>query len=340
MGQDVDRGMDQGGGREDAIREENPAKDGVAIKLADDLWLLDALFQGEPGVVASYLLAGPRGLTLIDVGPASTVGQLLAGVRAAGFAPEEIAHLVVTHVHLDHAGAAGRLARLLPDARVYVHRIGAPHLLDPSRLVASAARIYGERMRTLWGEILPVPEERLVVVEDEDELAVGGRTLRALYTPGHAIHHIALFDAARGDLFAGDLAGVRLRGVAYVRPPTPPPDLMLEDWCASLDRVAALDPRALFLAHFGRVAEVAPHFAELRARLGAWGEAVLAGMRAGEDDAALADRLEGISRADLMGAAPGHEDEAAERYELAANYLMSAQGYVRYFRKRHPELLA
>jgi len=313
---------------------------GAAVRLADDLWMLDTLFQGEPGVVASYLLAGPRGLGLIDTGPASTVGQLLAGVRAAGFAPEEVEHLVVTHVHLDHAGAAGRLARLLPQARVYVHRVGAPHLLDPSRLVASAERIYGERMQALWGTILPVPDGRLVAVEDGDGLAVGARTLRALYTPGHAVHHMALYDAARGDLFAGDLAGVRLPGVAHVRPPTPPPDLALEDWSASLDRVAALAPRTLYLAHFGPVRGVAPHIAELRARLGAWGEAVLAGMRAGEDDAALAHRLEEISRVDLAGAAPGREDEALRRYELAANYLMSAQGYVRYFRKRHPELLA
>jgi glyoxylase-like metal-dependent hydrolase (beta-lactamase superfamily II) len=317
------------------------APPGAPLQLADDLWLLDTCYQGEPGVIGSYLLSGRQGLGLVDVGSGATIEQLLAGVRTAGYNPLEIEHLVLTHVHLDHASATGRLLELLPRARAYVHRIGAPHLIDSSRLVASATRIYGERMQALWGAIVPVPSDRLEALEDGAALRVGERTLRALYTPGHAVHHLAFFDAAHGALFAGDLAGVRLRGIAHVRPPTPPPDLSLEDWFASLDRVASLHPAVLYLAHFGPVARVDAHLAELRGRLDAWGRAMLAGMRAGKSDAELAAELEAITRAELLAAAQaGAEVEALRRYELAAHYLMNAQGYVRYYRKHHPELLA
>jgi glyoxylase-like metal-dependent hydrolase (beta-lactamase superfamily II) len=326
--------------REEHWMNDSRSQPGAPVRLADDLWLLDTLYQGEPGVVASYLLTGGHGLGLVDVGSGATVEQLLAGVRATGHDPAAIEHLVLTHVHLDHAGATGRLLEVLPRARAYVHRIGAPHLSDPSRLVASATRIYGERMQTLWGRIVPVPPERLVALDEGAEVQVGERTLRADYTPGHAIHHLVFFDAAHGALFAGDLAGVRLQGVAHVRPPTPPPDLCLEDWSASLERVVALVPAVLYLAHFGPVAPVEAHVAELRARLERWGQAMLAGMRAGKDDAALAADLAAITRAELLRAAAGAEAEALRRYELAANYLMSAQGYMRYYRKHHPELLA
>src|SRR6266849_2118074 len=159
------------------------AADMPASQLADDLWLLDTLFQGKSGVIASYLLAGPHGLALVDVGSGATVENLLAAVRASGHEPAAIEHLLITHVHLDHAGAAGALVRQLPRARVYVHRIGAPHLRDPEKLVSSAQRIYGDHMRALWGDIEPVPAERLLVLEDGDQLRVGARRLRVLYTP-------------------------------------------------------------------------------------------------------------------------------------------------------------
>src|SRR5262249_46643803 len=154
----------------------------------------DTYHQGQPGVVASYLLDGPHGLGLVDVGSGATVEKLLAGVRAAGFDPQHIARILLTHIHLDHAGATGALLARLPHAQAYVHRLGAPHLIDPTRLARSATRIYGEQMRALWGEIVPVPPERLHVVDDGDELAIGPGALRVLYTPGHAIHHLALFD--------------------------------------------------------------------------------------------------------------------------------------------------
>ena len=316
------------------------ATTGSATQLAGDLWLLDTRFQGAPGVIASYLLIGTHGLALIDTGPGSTLPQLLAAVHAAGFEPRAIEHLIVTHVHLDHAGAAGQLAHLLPQARVCVHERGAPHLADPSKLMASASRIYGERMPSLWGEMLPVPAQRLVALRDGARLEVGNRTLEAVYTPGHAVHHIALHDAERGDLFAGDVAGVRLQGVGFVRPPTPPPDLSLEDWYTSLHRIEALRPQALYLGHFGLVRDVPEHLSQLRRRLGMWGELTLAGLRRGDADEALAATLERASRDELRHASPaGSEDETVRRYEVSSNYLMSAQGYARYWRRYHPEAL-
>jgi glyoxylase-like metal-dependent hydrolase (beta-lactamase superfamily II) len=324
--------------KEPIVAEES----GVARQLADDLWLVDTQFLGEGGIIASYLLAGGDGLALVDVGSAESVGRLLSGIRAAGFDPLDITRLILTHVHLDHAGASGTLARILPNARVFVHRIGAPHLIDPTRLVSSAARIYGDRMELLWGHIEPVPADRIVVVDEGDEIEAGARKLRALYTPGHAIHHIALYDEARGTAFPGDVAGVSLEGVGFVRPPTPPPDLSLEDWDASIGRLEALNLNRLYLPHFGEVRDLSSHFAELKARLHGWGEIALVGMRAGKDAAAIAADLARAADPEIAKQAQDSDDSeaAVRRYELATNYLMSAQGYMRYYAKQHPEMLS
>lgn len=316
------------------------ARDGMPIQIEDDLWLLDTLHQGEPGVIASYLITGKAGLGLVDVGPTATVSQLLASIEAAGYDPLAIEHLILTHIHLDHAGAAGSLAKILTHARVYVHRIGAPHLLDPAKLLASAQRIYGAAMETLWGPIEPVPEERLVVVEEGSELRVGERTLRALYTPGHAVHHVAFFDPERNTVFAGDVAGVRLYEGSTVRPPTPPPDLSLEDWSASIDRLLDMDLVALYLAHFGKFADVAEHLSLLRERLDVWGQLMLAGMRKGESTEQLAGRLAADTQHEVDEKTDDNRAQMLRQYELASNNMMSALGYVRYFTKYHPELLA
>lgn len=316
------------------------ASNPFVVQLADDLWQIDVRHQGQPGVIASYLLTGPAGPALVDVGPGAAMPRLLEGIRAAGVEPEAIEHLLLTHVHLDHAGAAGALLRQMPRARAYVHHIGARHLIHPEKLIASAERIYGDQMATLWGEILPVPSERLVEIDEGTLLPAGARELRALYTPGHAIHHAAFFDAAHGEVFAGDVAGVRVPGGGTVRPPTPPPDLDLEAWEASIARLETLAPRTVYLAHFGPVQEVAPHLTQLRERLGRWGQLMLAGMRAGEPVEQLATRLAGDLDASVESLPPGAREEALSRVELASNHLMAAQGYMRYFTKRHPELLA
>ncbi len=317
---------------------------GHTRQLAPDLWVIDTQFQGEPGIIASYLLTGPQGLALVDVGSAASLNELLTGIRATGADPRDIQHILITHVHLDHAGATGALLAHMPNARVYVHHIGAPHLINPDKLLASAARIYGDQMETLWGAILPVPAERVTPIDEGAELAVGERVLRALYTPGHAIHHVAFYDPAHSAIFTGDVGGVRLEESSYVRPPTPPPDLNLEDWSASIERLKVLRPRALYLPHFGEVTgDLDAHLDELRARLYTWGELLLPGIRAGKSDAELAEILAAASDPDVAKVAPTTDSDAksdaVKRYELATNYLMSAQGYVRYYRKTRPDLL-
>lgn len=310
-----------------------------ATQLAEDLWLIDTLFQGEAGVIASYLLTGSHGLALVDVGSAASVEHLLAGVLEAGFDPAEIQHLLLTHIHLDHAGAAGTLVRLLPRAHAYVHLRGAAHLAEPSKLLASAARIYGEDMERLWGQVEPVPIDRMTTLDEGDEIEIGSRLLNVLYSPGHATHHIAFHDAARRELFSGDAGGVRLEGLDFVRPPTPPPDLNLEDWSSTIARFAALRLNRLFVAHYGPAEGVEPHLRQLDERLRRWGELLLPGIRAGASDAELAETLRRDADPELARVAGERDDAALRRYELATNYLMSAQGYVRYYRKHHPELL-
>src|SRR3990172_5942784 len=218
--------------------------------LAPDLVLIDTHYNNTPGAIGAYLLLGERP-ALIEVGPASTVKTLLAGVRAGGLDPGNLRALAVTHIHLDHAGATGTLVRRFSQLDVYVHHVGAPHLMDPSRLLTSAARLYGDELKTLFGELLPVPADRVHALQDGAEIALGSRRLVALDTPGHARHHHAYYDAATGDLFTGDAAGVALPGSRYVRPPTPPPELDILAWDATLARLRALRARRLLLTHFG-----------------------------------------------------------------------------------------
>src|SRR3972149_6493964 len=190
-------------------------------RLAEDLVLIDTDYQRSPESIAVYLLLGDRP-ALIETGPASTVETVLQGVRAAGLDPRDLQAAAVTHIHLDHAGGAGTLAQRFPHLQVYVHPIGAPHLADPSRLLTSARRLYGDALETLFGQILPVPADRVHVVKDGDVLPLGSRRMKALETPGHASHHHVYLDEASGDLFTGDAAGVAMPGPREVGPPPPP----------------------------------------------------------------------------------------------------------------------
>ncbi|HUS16373.1 MAG TPA: MBL fold metallo-hydrolase [Chloroflexia bacterium] len=309
------------------------------VQLDEGLFLLDLMYQDTPGVIAAYLLAGPGDdLALVEVGPGSTIPALVEGIRAAGFEPAAVQKLVLTHIHLDHAGAAGELLQQMPQATVYVHEVGAPHMLDPSKLLASAQRIYGDNMDRLWGAFLPVPADRLVVVRDGDQIAAGGRTLQALDTPGHASHHLAYFDAGGpGHLFTGDVAGVRLQGHNYVRPPTPPPDLDLALWNGSIDRIMALDPLpgVLYLTHYGPFGDAPRHLHELRTRLEIWSGIVHTAMRDGQDRAAVIHTLELAGTPALRLQA---DEDGVARYELAGNYEMSVDGLIRYWRKADPDL--
>ncbi len=303
-------------------------------QLEPGLFEIDLRFQGVAGVIASYLLADGDDLALVETGPGSTIDALLAGIQTAGFHPAAVRRLIVTHIHLDHAGASGSLLRRFPDARLSVHRVGAPHLADPSKLIASATRIYGDAMGPLWGEILPVPTERLDVLDEGHELRAGGRTLRAYYTPGHASHHAAYHDADRGTIFTGDVAGVRLGGAAYVCPPTPPPDIDLELWRESVARLRALEPRRLYLTHFGAFDNPEWHFDDLMSRLFGWTEWAQARLAVEPDTAVLAAELRRMQREEIAATTDGDLDALSEAYELATPSKMNVDGLARYLKKR------
>jgi glyoxylase-like metal-dependent hydrolase (beta-lactamase superfamily II) len=267
---------------------------------------IDVEHLGRDRVIVAY----DRDGLIVDPGPASSVQTLLDAC------PEPRA-LLLTHIHLDHSGAAGVLVRRFPDLEVYVHERGAPHLIDPSVLVESATQIYGDDMERLWGEIAPVPEQNITVLS-------GGETvegLRVEYTPGHASHHVAYFDEDSGEAYTGDVAGVRIPPTEFVLPPTPPPDIDVERWLESIDVVADWRPAVLCPTHAGCFDDVERHLEELRERLHAHARA------SGEGRAAFMALLE----SSLVAAVP---PDVAERYEQAAKPDHQWLGLERYWRKR------
>ena len=302
-----------------------------ARQLAPDLWCLDLGFQGRAGVVAAYLVTHPHGHTLVETGPSSTLAALEAGVIAAGARISDVTQLLVTHVHLDHAGAGGTLLHRLPEARLFVHPRGVAHLVDPARLLLSATRIYGDRMEQLWGDVDPCPPGRVIPLADGEEVQCGSRTLRALHTPGHAIHHLAFHDAEGRSVFTGDVGGVRLAGTSHVRPPTPPPDIDVEAWHRSVDRLRALAPAFLDLTHFGRFSDPGAHFDDLLHRLDALVKWTAERLARGDTAASMTAALRLASGAELHDEGVG---DLAGSYELATPSGMTVDGVVRYLTRR------
>ena len=283
--------------------------------------------------MAAYLLVDGDDLTLVETGPGSTLPALRAGLTSLGYAVAELSRIVVTHIHLDHAGAAGTLMREAPRARFYVHPAGSAHMRDPSKLIASATRIYGDAMERLWGAFEPVPADRMAELADGEAIRCGGRTLAALHTPGHAVHHVALHDRDAGLVFTGEVAGVGLGGVPYVRPPTPPPDIDLDAWRASVARLRAARPRRLLLTHFGAFDDVDWQLDDLMARLHNWTGWIEARLdAAGGDAAAVVPALR--ARGDAELARVGASAAVAEGYELATPAHMTVTGVQRWLRKR------
>jgi glyoxylase-like metal-dependent hydrolase (beta-lactamase superfamily II) len=309
----------------------------LGLSTSPGVWQISLPFQGEEEIIGSYVIAGKDELAVIDPGPASTADALLSALHEAGFDPGNVTHLLLTHIHLDHAGAVGTLLPHMPRAKVHVYSKGAPHLIDPTRFLASATRIYGDRMHELWGDVLPVPEEHVEMIYDGDILKIANRRLEVHYAPGHASHHVIFYDVHSGELFAGDAAGVRLQGIDYVRPPTPPPDLDLEAWSHTIDRLKQLRPDVIYLAHFGPVHLPVKHLERLREKLFSWGDFVLGAMRDGKDEDEITEMLIKHANTDLLRVAG--DERSLKRYDLSTSYQMSVQGYMRYWRKKHPELL-
>lgn len=297
--------------------------------LGSDLVLIDTGYNGTPEAVGVYLVLGETS-GLIETGPASRADAVLEGIRAAGLRPEDIRVIAVTHIHLDHAGGAGTLAGRLPNATVCVHPVGAPHLADPTRLLNSAGRLYGDDLVRLFGDTVPVPEARLRVLGDGDRLRIGGRTLVALDTPGHARHHHAYLDEASGDLFTGDVAGVALPRSKFVRAPTPPPELDIPAWQTSLRRIRALRPRRLLLTHFGPHTWVDELLNQLEHRLAEGLAHVRELLRSGMDGEAITGEMRKLAMRQieaLDGAG------AAARFEVIMPIRQSVLGLIRYVEK-------
>ena len=288
---------------------------------------LDLNFQGVPHAIAAYAIPHRDGVVLIESGPGSTLANLDAALQQAGFSSEQVTDVLLTHIHLDHAGAAGALARR--GVRIHVHPRGAPHMLAPEKLLASARRIYQEQMDTLWGEFLPVPEANLHVVEDEEEIEIGGLRFVALDTPGHANHHyVYLFE---GTCFSGDVGGVRLPGPRHLRLPMPPPDFHIEKWRASIARLRQQDIRRIAPTHFGVFDDPDWHLQRTDDELAAVEGWLSQVMRTDPSVEALNEQF--ITWANARSRAEGLDDGTLQVYETANPSWMSAAGMKRYWGK-------
>ena len=289
---------------------------------------LDLRFLGAPHAIASYLVLGPAGPVLIETGPGSTLTTLQSELARFDVRPGDVADVLLTHIHLDHAGAAGWWAH--QGANVHVHHLGAPHLIDPVRLLNSAQRIYGDDMDRLWGEFLAAPAQRVYAHHDDDVILAGGLSFIAHDTPGHARHHFVyqLQDLA----FTGDLAGVRLPEHPHLRLPTPPPEFELDPWLDSVARMRAMNFNRLYLTHFGPVDSVTEHWDTVTHWLPQIAERVRAGLEAGQDRDALLDNLQLWEEARLT--ADAVPKPLWPTYASLGPVSMSLDGVLRYWKKQ------
>ena len=288
---------------------------------------LDLKFQGMPQAIAVYLIRHADGAVLVECGPGSTIDALQAGLSANGLTSRDVTHVLLTHIHLDHSGSAGWLA--MQGAKIYVHPVGAPHLLNPEKLLRSARRIYGDEMDALWGEIIPVPASGLVSPLDGEEIRIGGLRFTPIDTPGHAEHH---YSYVLEDLcFTGDVGGIRIPGFPYVRLPMPPPELHLEKWQASIERLQALRFSRIAPTHFGVFEDAGWHLQQLKDAIGDTLRWLEAEMRADPDVEELRRRFLAWMHEDDLRL--GMSAEAIKSHALANPLGMSADGLFRYWHK-------
>lgn len=291
--------------------------------------IIDLNFQGHSQTVAAFLIETSAGPVLLETGPHSMWSNLVRGVNAAGYDMSDIRHVLLTHIHLDHAGASWALAQ--QGATVYVHPVGAPHLIDPERLMASARRIYREDMDRLWGDMQAIPEERVKLIDHEATVQVGQSVFRAWHTPGHAVHHIAWqLDHV---LFTGDVGGVKINDVQVV-PPCPPPEFQLEDWLNSLALIRRLNPDMLYLTHFGPVEDVSTHLDILEATLHDWAGWMKIRWERGDSPETILPEFRQYVIDQLRRA--GADEANLVRYETANPVEMNLTGLLRYWKKRSP----
>ena len=297
----------------------------------DSTTILDLNWMGRPRSIGAVLLESGGHCAILDPGPASTLETLRAQLQHRGLSVSDLSALLLTHIHLDHAGATGTLLRENPNLRVFVHNKGAAHLADPSKLLASAGRLWGDDLGRLFGETLAVPEQNIQILEGAETLSVGARKMEVIYTPGHASHHVTYFDEREGVAFAGDTAGIRIANGPYIMPATPPPDIDLVLWEQSFAAILERQPSTLFVTHFGYAENPAKHIADFRERLHLWVDITEKALQSSADvEVALqsflqqtqAEMLKYLSVAD------------AEQHAFTAGLPLSFLGLARHIRKR------
>jgi glyoxylase-like metal-dependent hydrolase (beta-lactamase superfamily II) len=290
---------------------------------------LDLNFQGRPHAIASYLIRSGDAVVLIESGPGSTLAGLEAGLAKEGLTPRHVTHVLLTHIHLDHAGSSGWLAR--QGAEIYVHPVGAPHMIDPEKLLASATRIYGNRMESLWGEFLPVPEDKLSVPRDKEAIEIGNLRIRPINTPGHAGHHYAyLFEDI---CFTGDIGGVRIPGYQYLRIPMVPPELHLELWHDSIKRLRQEKFARIAPTHFGIYDDPDWHLREVEKGLDdaqRWLEKTMSEDPSPPIEALRQSFTEWMTE---QAVEMGLSEDVMNAYQVANPPGMSADGLLRYWKK-------
>lgn len=302
------------------------------IPLDAGIVAIDTEMAGMSELVAAYLVPG-ESPALVETGPATVARTVVDGLASLGLGAGDVAHLVVSHVHLDHAGGAGDLVDAFPNATVVVHREGARHVADPAKLMASAYRVFGERLDELFGPLRPVPRERLRAVDEGDRVDLGGgRHLEVMYAPGHARHHMAVQDSQSGVLFVGDSMGVFLPEAGVLRPATPPPDFDLDLALGTLRRYRERRPSALYLSHFGAAPAGRDLLAEAEERLVRFGDIVRASMRESADLDFVTERLQEETREDYR--VVWESAELTRKFETLNAFRSSAAGYVRYFQTK------
>jgi glyoxylase-like metal-dependent hydrolase (beta-lactamase superfamily II) len=302
--------------------------------VAEGVRAIDTRMAGQPELNAVYLLEGDEPC-LVEAGPGADAPLVVATLETLGIGATDLAHVVVTHIHVDHAGGAGALLDRFPRARVWVHERGAPHLADPSRLIASTARTYGEaRMRTFYGDMLPCAPDRLSPVGDGDSIALGTRSLDVIHTPGHASHHMALHDPVNGAMFTGEAIGSHLPWADCYRPAMPPPEADVDAAVQSIARMRERRPTVLLTSHFGPVADPDDGFVRGEDRILAW-SATVRGRLERSPDASTDDIEEEL----LAQARSEYEADSGQpfdrgRYDAIGSIRMNAEGLARYWRKR------
>ena len=301
------------------------------MQLTPNTNLIDLEYMGMPRLIGCCAIKSRERVLLVDPGPSSTLATLQSGLHQLCLCTEDIDSILLTHVHLDHAGATGSLVQQNPQIMVFVHENGAKHMVNPERLLRSAQRIYGEEeMDRLWGKFLPVPENNLMPLVGGEKLNFGDLRLEVAYTPGHASHHVSFLDSATGMAFVGDTAGIRISNEPYVIPVTPPPDVDVERWNQSMDQILAWHPEQILPTHFGAVKSVDEHFEMLRSGLQQWSEWVRESLAWADTDAVRASEFADKITQELKLYVPEHQ---FAQYRWGAGLDGAWYGLARYFRR-------